>query len=148
MVRRLRDKRRHPPLVWQSNMADLKTEDTKGSPAGPQKSCVRGQPPGAVDLLIDALNDRDFQIRVYAATALGQAGNKVPVVKPLLKALDDFTFHVRAAAAAALGRIPGQPIGHTAVYRYGRSTHGSSRAGSPESTDDRNYRGLLPSMIV
>ena len=58
----------------------------------------------AVDPLINALADDEYQVRQAAAEALGQLGDK-RAVDPLIKALVDGHSDVRKAAAEALGQL-------------------------------------------
>ncbi|MER3501614.1 MAG: PBS lyase [Candidatus Fervidibacterota bacterium] len=60
-----------------------------------------GEP--AVEPLIEALRDRDWEVRWAAAYALGKIGK--PAVEPLIEALRDRDGKVRRAAADALGAI-------------------------------------------
>ncbi|MBN1284577.1 MAG: HEAT repeat domain-containing protein [Anaerolineae bacterium] len=57
--------------------------------------------PGALSPLIDALADEDWQIRQYAAWALGEFGD-YHGIDALLGALDDDSPYVQLAAADAL----------------------------------------------
>ncbi len=61
----------------------------------------------AVEPLIKALGDRDWNVRYYAAMTLGDIGDK-RAVEPLIKALGDKDSWVREYAAEALGKI-GKP---------------------------------------
>ena len=74
-----------------------------GIPAGPK---------GAVPLLIEALSDKDGDVRHFAASALGRIGPTAkPAVRPLIRLLHDEGVLIRLAAAEALGRIHGDPRG-------------------------------------
>lgn len=53
--------------------------------------------------LIEALHDRDLEVRAYVGTALASLG--APTVDPLIKALRDPDRYQRAGAAYALGRL-------------------------------------------
>jgi HEAT repeat protein len=63
--------------------------------------------PDAVDILIDALKDRDGQVPIMAAAALGHIGNAraVPGLVALLKGSEEY---LRGPASEALGQL-GQP---------------------------------------
>ena len=65
------------------------------------KAVKLGKP--AVEPLIKALGDGDWNVRKNAAEALGNIGE--PAVKPLIKALGDGYSDVRKNAAEALGKI-------------------------------------------
>jgi HEAT repeat protein/sRNA-binding regulator protein Hfq len=58
----------------------------------------------AVNALIGVLDDRDGEVRTYAAATLGDLQNPL-AVKPLLAATKDVHPSTRAQAAAALGKI-------------------------------------------
>lgn len=61
--------------------------------------------PWATDLLINALEDGEFEsIRWQAAVLLGRRGDR-NAVPPLIRSLRDHNYHVREEAAEALGRI-------------------------------------------
>lgn len=73
------------------------------------RQLARSRDPGAVDVLIDALKDRDGQVPVAAAQALGCLGNPraVPALVALLRIEEEY---LNGAASEAL-----VAIGHTAV---------------------------------
>jgi hypothetical protein len=58
----------------------------------------------AVELFIQALNDEDYNVREYAANALGEIKND-RAIEPLIQALKDEETNVRAAAREALVKI-------------------------------------------
>ena len=60
-----------------------------------------GEP--AVEPLIEALKDEDFNVRSEAAEALGNVGE--PAIEPLIEALKDENFNLRMDTAEALGEI-------------------------------------------
>ncbi len=60
----------------------------------------------AIELLIQAIKDKDKNVRINAAEALGNIGE--PAVEPLIQALKDEDFNVQVNAARALGII-GEP---------------------------------------
>src|SRR5262245_29102964 len=60
--------------------------------------------PGAVDLLIEALKDRDGKVPVVAAQALAYLGNP-KAVPALVALLRDKEEYLRVAASDALGKI-------------------------------------------
>jgi HEAT repeat protein len=63
------------------------------------------QEPWATDLLIEALEDGEFEsIRWQAAVLLGRRNDRKAVL-PLIRSLRDHNYHVREEAAVALGRI-------------------------------------------
>lgn len=63
----------------------------------------------AVPALIEALQDKDVRVRVYAADVLGALGSKAQEAVPALaKALKDPDQYVRASAAEALHEIGSQ----------------------------------------
>ena len=70
---------------------------------------VKAMGPAAVSeipLLRRALKDKDFEIRAYAATALGQIGPKAGSSAPaLVEALKDPQAQVRSCAAQSLGKL-------------------------------------------
>src|SRR5262245_24516900 len=65
--------------------------------------------PHAFDILLEAFQDRDGQVPIVAAEALGRLGNRraVPV---LIAALKDPADYIREAAALALGKLGGAAI--------------------------------------
>jgi len=63
----------------------------------------------AINILVNALSDTDYRIRVTAAKSLGWIGDP-RAVGSLLKALDDIDYRVRITAAKSLGWI-GDPKG-------------------------------------
>ncbi|MBM3242164.1 HEAT repeat domain-containing protein [Candidatus Poribacteria bacterium] len=65
-----------------------------------------GEP--AVPLLIEALSDENWQVRLNAAVALGQIGDSA-AVPALIAALNDEAWEVRANATVALGKM-GQTV--------------------------------------
>ena len=60
--------------------------------------------PEAVPLLVDALDDEDSQIRIYALWALGALGDP-RAEEPLVEALRDADAGIRKTAAFALGEL-------------------------------------------
>jgi HEAT repeat protein len=58
----------------------------------------------AVPALIECLQDRDPDVRLYTALALGERGD-ARAIPPLLKALEDDNFNVRYHAIDALGHL-------------------------------------------
>ena len=58
----------------------------------------------AIDPIIKALRDGNLSLRVKAANALGQLGDKRAVI-PLIEALKDEKSGIRAEAAKALGQL-------------------------------------------
>ena len=58
----------------------------------------------AVDPLIQALQDKDYQVRSRAAYTLGEIEDD-RAVEPLIQALSDEEWVVRGNAAEALGKI-------------------------------------------
>ena len=60
-----------------------------------------------VKRLIEALKDKDRDVRRDAANALGEIKD-ARAVEPLIKALKDEDNYVREQAAAALGKIRGK----------------------------------------
>jgi len=65
----------------------------------------QGKPSSAVDQLIENLKDKDWQIRWYTASSLGEM-KEGRVVEPLIVVLQkDPNGYVRAMAAWALGQI-------------------------------------------
>lgn len=71
---------------------------------------INEQTPEIVNILLQALRDKDWYIRGEAASILGSLGvcNK-NVVKVLFSKLDDPIDHVKVKAAEALGKISGNP---------------------------------------
>jgi len=67
-----------------------------------------GEPVGryneAIDALIESLKDKDEEVRINAALALGEAKNR-KAVEPLIETLKDESRKVRESAALALGVI-------------------------------------------
>jgi len=78
--------------------------------------------PRAVDPLIDALQDEDWQVRAEAATALGKIGD-AKAIGPLIVALGDYetpilpSERVRQAAAKALVEF-GEPAVNPLIYAF------------------------------
>ncbi|MFL5331097.1 MAG: HEAT repeat domain-containing protein [Gemmataceae bacterium] len=61
--------------------------------------------PPVMSSLINALRDRDIEVRAYAGSALAELGSAA--VDPLIVAIQDADRFQRAGAAYALGRLGG-----------------------------------------
>jgi len=62
--------------------------------------------PKAIPAIIEALKDKDWDVRTSAASALGGIGPDARAAVPvLIEALKDEHFYVRSSAAHALGGI-------------------------------------------
>src|SRR3954454_959052 len=71
----------------------------------PTGSAYQDSPEG-VKALVDALKDRDPDVRKAAAQSLGRIGRDAKAAVPALAAaLDDAVVDVRGASALALGRV-------------------------------------------
>ncbi|BAZ24159.1 HEAT domain protein repeat-containing protein [Kalymmatonema gypsitolerans NIES-4073] len=57
-----------------------------------------------ISVLLQALNHRDFRVRYYAASALGNIGSEAEVVA-LIKAVKDENYFVRSSTIEALGKL-------------------------------------------
>jgi HEAT repeat protein len=64
----------------------------------------------ALEPLINALEDKDQEVRHVAASALGELRNQ-RAVDPLIMALKDRSHYVRASAAKALKKITRKDFG-------------------------------------
>jgi len=62
--------------------------------------------PKAVEALINALKDKEYYVRLEAATALGQIGD-AKALEPLIEDMNDDNQIVRGKAAQAIGEICG-----------------------------------------
>src|SRR5262249_48225270 len=101
--------RRRPPcpsrtvvMLWWKKLK-LSVSSTEARAEAIQNLAKSGDP-GAMDLLIEALQDRDGQVPVKAAEALGRLRNP-RAVPALVQAIKDSENYVRAAAADALAQI-------------------------------------------
>jgi HEAT repeat protein len=99
-----------PGLRWQTHWVTIRTllhisvldENKRAREAAAKALEEIGKP--AVELLIDALKNKDAKIRQGAASTLGQIGDK-RAVEAILTTLQDEDGAVRASAASALGQI-------------------------------------------
>ncbi|MBN1509210.1 MAG: HEAT repeat domain-containing protein [Sedimentisphaerales bacterium] len=76
-------------------------EAYRGSDFGAKLARMIGQTYEA-EMLVDALKDKNYEVRMVAAMALGDIGGP-RVVDPLINALMDCSWQVQRAAAIALG---------------------------------------------
>jgi len=96
------------PLEWREvgtlEMYSMSARHTDTSPAQEAAVALGRIGKSAFEPVTQALKDKDPNIRVYAAIALGKMNDKL-AVKPLIEALKDEDSDVRCHAADSLGEI-------------------------------------------
>lgn len=96
-------------MLWKKLQLTVSSTETRLEAV---KQLAQSRDPGAVDLLIEALRDRDGQVPVAAALALGRLGNPraVPALLALLRSGEEYLSGAAAAALADLGRTAVAPV--------------------------------------
>lgn len=105
---------------------------------------ILGEP--AVSLLLQALKDKDSDLRMGAAAALGEIGD-ARAVEPLIRALKDEYWNVNKRAEEALGKM-GEPAVDPLIHALGNESWGVRKKAAAALGAIVDKRAVAPLMQV
>ena len=108
-----------PMLLWQKLKLSVSSPEARAEAV---KQLATSKDPNAVELLIEALKDRDGPASMYAAKALGQLGNP-RAIPPLVALLRDRDSWMVGEASDALGKIGQAAVASVAALLRDPESH-------------------------